>query len=107
MMPDSKSYCQVVLSMYAQLPDTPEQARAIDRRVVRDLYSRQVPIPIIEAAFLLAAARRLSRSPDQPPLQPIRSVAYFLPIVDEIRQQPLPLHYVDYLRSKVPMKSAR
>jgi hypothetical protein len=107
MTPDSKAYSQVVLSMYLQLPDTPQQARAFDRRVVRELYSRQVPLPTIEAALLLAAARRLYRSPDQLPLPPIRSLAYFLPIVEEIRQQPLPPHYIDYLRSKVPLKSAR
>jgi hypothetical protein len=38
---------------------------------------------------------------DLPVLPTIRSLAYFLPVIEEIRRQPLPSHYLDYLRHKV------
>jgi hypothetical protein len=55
----------------------------------------------IEAAFLLASGRRAARRPDAMPLGPIRSLHYFLPLVEELLEQPVPKSYVDYLRSKV------
>jgi len=35
-----------------------------------------------------------------PPLAPIRSLAYFQPVIAELQQQPLPAGYLDYLRLK-------
>jgi hypothetical protein len=43
----------------------------------------------------------LTRRPDLPPLSPIRSLAYFQPVISELLQQPLPTGYVDYLRLKL------
>ncbi len=101
MIPDLNIYSQRVLRMYLQLPDTPPRPRPMDRQLAARLHARRVDIDIIESAFLLATARRLRRSPHQQPLPPIRSMAYFLPLIDEILQQPLPPGYLDYLRFKV------
>ena len=56
---------------------------------------------IAESALLLASLRRLLRPADLPPLSPIRSLAYFQPVVDELRVHPMPAHYLDYLRLKL------
>jgi hypothetical protein len=106
MTSDSKAYVRAVLEMYARTPNT-IPARTSDRRLAADLYDRSVPLATIEAALLLATARRLSPSSDRPPLPTIRSLAYFLPVIEEIRRQPLPTHYVDYLRHKVSATSSR
>ena len=45
--------------------------------------------------------RRLARPPDAPPLPPVRSLAYFRPVVDELRTHPTPDGYLDYLRLKL------
>jgi hypothetical protein len=37
---------------------------------------------------------------DTPPLPPIRSLAYFQPVIAELQQQSLPNGYLDYLRLK-------
>ena len=50
--------------------------------------------------------RRLSRPSDLPPLPKIRSLAYFLPVIEELQQQPLPDGYLDYLRLKLRKLSA-
>jgi hypothetical protein len=45
-------------------------------------------VSVIENAFVLAATRRLMRPADAPPLGTIRSLAYFLPVTEEISERP-------------------
>jgi hypothetical protein len=51
--------------------------------------------------LLLGALRWLTRATDLPLLPKIRSVAYFLPVIDEVSLQPLPDGYLDYLGLKL------
>src|ERR1022692_1593273 len=74
---------------------------AQERRCARELYDRSVPLPVIESAFLLASLRRLLRPADVPPLSPIRSLAYFQPVIAELLSNPAPENYLDYLRFKL------
>ena len=41
------------------------------------------------------------RPTDGPPLSPIRSLAYFQPIIDELLSHPPPDNYHEYLRLKL------
>jgi hypothetical protein len=100
------SYRKGLLDLYLQLPDTPRRLSRYDLRLVRQLWDRGIPLGVVEAAFLLATARRAARRPDALPLGPIRSLHYFLPIIEELLAQPIPESYVAYLRSKVPIRSA-
>jgi hypothetical protein len=62
----------------------------------------------VEAAFLLASLRRAARRPAAIPLGPIRSLHYFLPVIEELLRTPL--HhgdaYLAHLRSKVALRPA-
>ena len=98
---DLGTYSRKVLGLYSRLPDTPSGPRRADRKLVIQLHARSVDIVTIESALLLATVRRLCRPPDKPPLPPVRSLAYYLPVLDELLQHPLPDGYTDYLRSKV------
>jgi hypothetical protein len=40
-------------------------------------------------------------------LSPIRSLAYFRPVIDELRANPAPESYLDYLRLKLRQEPAR
>ena len=60
----------------------------------------------METAFLLAASRRAARRPDAMPLGSIRSLHYFLPVIEELLAQAVPESYLAYLRSKVPVHPA-
>jgi hypothetical protein len=51
--------------------------------VATRLYQRGVPLLAVENALVLAAARLLARPASAPPLGTIRSLAYFLPVIDE------------------------
>ena len=56
---------------------------------------------VIENAFVLAATRRLMRPTDAPPLGTIRSLAYFLPVIEEVQELRVSPTYFQYLRHKL------
>ena len=95
------AYVAAVLMLYAYLPDKPLRPSPRDQWLARQLHEQNVPLSLIESALLLATLRRLIRPTGLPPLPPIRSLAYFQPVIDELRQQPLPDGYLDYLRLKL------
>ena len=98
---DPAAYVAAVLLLYVELPDTPSRASVQDQWQARRLHDRGIPLRLVETAFLLASLRRLVRPPDVPPLPPIRSLAYFLPVIDELLSHPLPDNYLEYLRFKL------
>jgi len=81
-------YVQAVLARYLWLPDTPSQTSRHDRRLARTLFERGTPLIVVEAALLLAATRRALREPYLAPLPRIRSMHYFLPVVQEVLENP-------------------
>lgn len=91
------SYVDEILRLYLRLSDTPDRARPLDRRLAAQLHQQQIPLEIVRAALLLGAARRATHEPSYPPLQPIRSLHYFLPILEELRSNPPDPGYIDYL----------
>lgn len=99
--PPCREYVQAVLAAYLELPETPARARPPDRQLARQLCRRAIPLSVVQDALLLATARRLTRPPHAPPLSPIRSLYYFLPVIDELLQNPLPTGYAEYLSNKV------
>ena len=95
------AYVAALILLYVDLPDTPLRPSPQDQSVARKLYQQNVPLSLVEGALLLASLRRLIRNPDLPPLAPIRSLAYFQPVITELQLQPLPAGYLDYLRLKL------
>jgi hypothetical protein len=94
-------YVEAVVALYLQLPDTPLKPSYNDRITASGFFLRQIPLLTVEAALLLASLRRLSRNDDQPPLSPVRSLAYFNPVIQEIESSPLPDGYIQYLKLKL------
>jgi len=90
-----------VLNLYLDMPDTPLCYNSADQAFACRLQERQISLPVIEAALLLASLRRLLRPQDLPPLPRIRSLAYFQPVIDELLQQPVTDSYLQYLRLKL------
>ena len=96
-----EEYIQKVLSAYRQTPGTVGTIRRADRLLAAQLYARRVPSHAVENALLLAASRRLLRPANARPLGTIRSLAYFLPVIDEVLDLTLSQDYFRYLRSKI------
>jgi hypothetical protein len=98
---ESSSYLTSVMTLYLQLPETPMRASLSDQALVRRLDTDGVPLETVEAALLLGSLRRLIRPKEAPSLSPIRSLAYFLPVIEELSEAPTPGNYLDYLRLKL------
>lgn len=98
---ERRHYVQRVLDAYGSTPTCAGTVRREDRRLAHRLYDQRIPLPLLEAAFSLAAMRRLYRPFEATPLLPVRSLHYFLPAMDEIRQQALDPGYIDYAHWKV------
>ena len=98
-------YVTAVLNLYLGLPETPLRATTQDRRLASQLHERGVALCVVESAFLLASVRRLARPADVPALSPIRSLAYFQPVIEELSSQPAPEGYLTYLRLKLEQLS--
>jgi hypothetical protein len=94
-------YVSAVLTLYVDLPDTPLRASVPDQRQARIWFDRGLPLEVVETALLLACLRRKARPTDVPPLPRIRSLAYFQPVIEELREHPAPGGYLQYLRVKL------
>lgn len=82
-----RSFSDLVLEGYLALPDTPNRSSRYDRSLAESWFQQQLPLSQIRAAFALAILRRHLRNSSTPPLQPIRSLHYFVPVLEEISQQ--------------------
>jgi hypothetical protein len=96
-----KEYVAGVLRAYQQTPGTTGLVRPADRRLAAQLQQRAVPFTVIENALLLAAARRLFRDATAPPLGTIRSLAYFVPVIEEVLTSEISPTYFQHLRHKL------
>lgn len=96
-----KEFVAQVLNLYLNLPHTPARTSRTDRQLAAQWYAQGLTWDMLEGALLLAAARRSLRDSALPPLPPIRSLHYFVPLLEEVLATPLAPEYVRYLRSKL------
>lgn len=92
-----------LLRFYLALPHTPSRASRYDRRLALELRQRQISWDVVETALLLAMARRCFRDPSLTPLPPIRSLHYFLPVIEEVLSMEISAEYVRYLKRKLAL----
>jgi hypothetical protein len=97
-------YVRQVLDAYQKTPGTMGTVRRPDRLLAAQLHQRGVPLVAVENALVLAAARRLIR-PGSTPLATIRSLAYFLPAIDEVLSLHVNPDYFRHLRQKIERTS--
>ncbi len=103
-MDDGRSqedYARQVLEAYRKTPGTMGTVRRADRLLAAQLYQRGVTVSVIENALVLAATRRLMRPADAPPLGTIRSLAYFLPVIEEVLELRVGPGYFQHVRRKL------
>jgi hypothetical protein len=102
-----EEYIRQVLEAYRKTPGTMGTVRRADRLLASQLYQRGLSVKVIENALVLAATRRMVRPSHTPPLGTIRSLAYFLPIIEEVMELRVSPEYFDYLRHKLARTDAR
>jgi hypothetical protein len=96
-----EEYIRQVLEAYRKTPGTMGTVRRADRMLAAQLYQRGVSVTVVENALVLAATRRLIRPTGAPPLGAIRSLAYFLPVIEEVRELRVSPDYFRYLRHRL------
>lgn len=100
-MDGQEEYVRQVLEAYRKTPGTMGTVRRADRLLAAQLHQRGLLVKVIENALVLAATRRLIRPSDAPPLGTIRSLAYFLPVIEEVLEMRISPDYFEYLRHKL------
>ncbi len=98
---DEKDYVKAVLDTYVSLPDTPIRTRRDDRYLAITWYRQGIMLFQAIAAMMLATERRTFREPDALPLEPIRSLRYFVAIVEEIQHLGIDESYLRYLQQRL------
>jgi hypothetical protein len=96
-----EEYVRQVLEAYRQTPGTTGRVHPPDRRLAAQLHERSVPLETVHNALILAAARRLFRPADATPLPTVRSLAYFLPVIEEVLELKISPDYFRYVRAKL------
>ena len=98
---DQEEYVRQVLEAYRKTPGTMGTVRRADRTLAAQLYQRGLSVQLIQNAMVLAATRRWIRPVDALPLGTIRSLAYFLPVIEEVLTLRVGQDYFAYLRHKL------
>lgn len=96
-----EEYVRRVLEAYRKTPGTMGTVRRPDRKLAAQLFQRGISLTVVENALVLAATRRMIRRPDALPLGMVRSLAYFLPVIEEVLELPVSHDYFQYLRQKL------
>ena len=96
-----EEYVGRVLEAYRKTPGTTGTVHRADRTLAAQLYQRGLSVRVIENALVLTAMRRLIRPAEAAPLGTIRSLAYFLPVIEEVLELRISPDYFDYLRHKL------
>lgn len=98
---EQRDYVRKLLDADRTTPGTCGAVRGPDRLLATQLHQRGVPLEAVENALTLAAARRLARPADAPPLGIIRSLAYFSPVIEEVLSLTVSPEYFRYLRQRI------
>ena len=98
---DQREYVRQLLEAYRATPGTCGVIRRPDRLLAAQLHERGVPLTVVDNALLLAAVRRMIRPDGAAPLPTVRSLAYFLPVIDEILATDVDPSYYQHVRNKL------
>jgi hypothetical protein len=96
---EARRYVRAVLEHYLRLPGTPRRPSRLDRRCARALYQQGVAMDLVRFALTLGAARRTFRQAG--PLPPVRTLHYFLPLVQELLGVAPDPSYIRYVERKL------
>lgn len=94
---DRTAYVTTVLDHYVSAIDTPTAARRADRVLADSFHQGRVPLTDVIHAIRLCMLRRHKRDPALDPLEPICSLAYMRPMVEQLQRKPHDPGYVDYV----------
>jgi hypothetical protein len=99
--PEIEAYVESVRECLEGLGCTSGKFDAAGIEVARQHYRQAIPVGIVQDAMLLGACRKFDSWLNGGPVEPIRSMAYFVPLIAEIQAKPFPAGYSTHLRSQL------
>ena len=90
-----RQYLVAVIRLFLAQPGAPARATRDDWAVAQALYARGVDYADFSHAVRLATLRRLAAA--GPPLPPVRRLAYYRQVLDQLSPDELESGYVDYV----------
>ncbi len=89
-----RHYLAAVIRLYLAQPGAPPRASRDDWAAAQDLFARGVDLADLRHAVRLATLRRLAAAPS---CGPVRSLAYYRRVLDQLAPDELDPTYVDYI----------
>jgi hypothetical protein len=99
--PEIRTYVESVRGCFEGLGCTCGKFGAAGTEAARQLQRQGIPINLVLDAMILGACRKFDSWFNGGPAEPIRSMAYFVPLIAEIQAKPLPAGYSTHLRSQL------
>jgi hypothetical protein len=96
-----ETYIQSVRECFEGLGCTSGKLGAAGIETARLLQGRALPLNLVLDAMILGACRKFDSWLNGGSPEPIKSMAYFEPIIAEIHAKPLPAGYSDHLRNQL------
>jgi hypothetical protein len=96
----SNAYIMAIREAYLGLDCTANEFNSADIQTAAEFEEEGIALETIKEALLLGAVRKYSSWLDGGKSDPIGSLKYFKNLVSEIRKQPLPAGYREYLKKK-------
>lgn len=101
---DRRRYVRELLRLYVTTPGVAGHIRRADREFAGTLFDRGIPLYVVETAFLVAAARRVRHNAFSTPMPPIRSLHYFVGVIQEVLDRPPGYRELDELRRVIGLR---
>ncbi len=99
--PEQKSYVDSVREYFLALSCGSGKFGTAEAAAAKDLHRRGIPLGLIQDAMFMGACRKYASWFEGRAAEPIRTLAYFEPLIAEIQAKPFPPEYSTYLRKKV------
>ena len=96
-MTHRRDYLAAALRLYLDSPGAPEKASRADWAVAATLHQRAIPLEALVHAIRLATLRR-ARPGESP--EPVRSLAYYRRVLDDLTPEELDPGYIDYVEHR-------
>lgn len=90
-------YLAAVIQIYLGAPNTPAQPNRSDWAIATGFWKKKISLETLRFAIQLASLRRQHTADQRQAIEPIRSLAYFRPLVIHLAEQPLEADYAEYV----------
>jgi hypothetical protein len=102
----SSPYVDSVRNSFLALGCTSGRFGPADQCQAQDFQQENIPLSVVEDALLIGACRKYISWLNHGPNEPISSLRYFQPLIEEVQERPFPSGYRDHLRRELEKLSS-